>query len=191
MESLKKYFSQFVSLKESEWELILNSLEAHDIKKGDYFLNYNKINKKLGWIEEGVCRYCYINDKGDEITKYFVSENQFMCAIESFNNQSPSTEAIQALTDVKYYSLSYEKYQILLNAVPNWSKLVNEIVTHKFIEKLKLLSPMIVLDAKTRYEQFMASNPTVINRISLGHIASHLGITQQSLSRLRRQLAFG
>ncbi len=191
MDSLKKYFDQFASLKESEWELIANSLEVHDLKKGEYFLYYNKVNKKLGWIIEGVCRYCYVNDKGDEITKYFVNENQFMCAIESFNNQSPSTEAIQALTDIKFYTLSYEKYQILLNAIPIWSKLVNEIVTQKFIEKLNLLSPMIVLDAKTRYEQFMAANPTVINRISLGYVASYLGITQQSLSRLRRQLAFG
>lgn len=189
MDNLKKYLSQQFPLKDSEWEAITQCLEVESIKKGEFFLNYNRISRKLGWIVEGVFRYCYISDSGDEITKYFVSEKQFVSAIESFNTQTPSLEAIQALTDAKVYTLTYEKYQKLYDTLPVWSKLVNTITTQSYNEKVKQLSPMIVLDAKTRYEQFMANNPQVMNRISLGHLASYLGITQQSLSRLRREMS--
>jgi CRP-like cAMP-binding protein len=191
MENLKKYLTDFVSLKPHEWELVAQHLKTETIKKGEFFLNYNQVSRKIGWIKEGVFRYVYIADNGTEYTKYFVSEKQFVSAIESFNTQTPTTEAIQALTDATVYTLSYESYTKLFDLLPAWGKLVTAITNHSYNQKVKELSPMVVLDAKTRYENFMRSQPDVMQRVSLGCIASYLGMTQQSLSRLRRELALG
>jgi CRP-like cAMP-binding protein len=189
MEDLKKYLRDFVSLKPDEWDLLEQHLKTETIKKGDYFLNYNQISRRIGWVKEGVFRYVYISDKGIEYTKYFVSEKQFLSAIESFDSQTPSLEAIEALTDATVYTLSYGSFTKLFQLISNWGKLVTAITNYSYNQKVKELSPMVVLDAKTRYENFIKSQPNVMQRVSLGYIASYLGMTQQSLSRLRRELA--
>jgi CRP-like cAMP-binding protein len=189
MENFKKYLTDFFSITSKEWDVLQQFLEVETIKKGEYFLKYNKINRKLGWINEGVFRYVYIADNGMEYTKYFVSETQFLSAFESFNTQTPSTEAIEALTDATIYTLSYDSYFKLFDLIPNWAKLVLVITNNCYSQKSNELSSMVMWDAKTRYENFLRSQPKVIQRVSLGQIASYLGITQQSLSRLRRELA--
>jgi CRP-like cAMP-binding protein len=191
MENLKKCLTNFVSLKPHEWELIAQSIKIETIKKGDYFLNYNQISRKIGWVEEGVFRYIYLSENGTEYTKYFVNEKHFIGGTESFNKQVPSIDAIEALTDANLYTLSFDNFTKLFNQIPSWSKLINDINVHAYNERLKELSPMVVLDAKTRYENFIRSQPDVMQRVSLGCIASYLGMTQQSLSRLRREITLG
>jgi CRP-like cAMP-binding protein len=191
MENFKKYLTDFISITPHEWDILKQYLVKETIKKGDYFLNYNKVCRKFGWINEGVFRYVYISENGIEYTKYFVSETQFVSASESFNTQMPSTDAIEALTDATIYTLSYENYYKLFDLIPNWGKLVLTLTSNCYSQKAKELSPMVVWDAKTRYENFVRCQPKIIQRVSLGQIASYLGMTQQSLSRLRRELALG
>jgi CRP-like cAMP-binding protein len=188
MENFKIYLSDFNYLSSAEWEILEQYLKPETIKKGEYFLAYNKICRKFGWINEGVFRYVYTTDCGTEYTKYFVSENQFLSASESFNTQTPSTDAIEALTDASIYTISYEHYFKLFDLIPNWGKLVLALTNICYGQKAKELSPMVVWDAKTRYEYFLRNQPKLMQRVSLGQIASYLGMTQQSLSRLRREL---
>jgi CRP-like cAMP-binding protein len=188
MENLKKYLTDFSLITPSEWDTLKQFLQEERIKKGDYFLNYNKICRKFGWIKEGVFRYVYIAENGIEYTKYFVSETQFVSASESFNAQTPSTDAIEALTDATIYTLSYDSYFKLFDLIPNWGKLVLALTNNCYSQKANDLSPMLVWDAKTRYANFLQSQPKIIQRVSLGYIASYLGMTQQSLSRLRKKL---
>jgi CRP-like cAMP-binding protein len=189
MENFKKYLTDCFSITPTEWDILKQYLKEETIKKGDYFLNYNKISRKFGWINEGVFRYVYIAENGIEYTKYFVSETQFLSASESFNAQTPSTDAIEALTDATIYTLSYDNYFKLFDLMPNWGKLVLALTNNCYGQKAKELSPMVVWDAKTRYEYFVRSQPKLMQRVSLGQIASYLGMTQQSLSRLRKELA--
>jgi CRP-like cAMP-binding protein len=191
MEDLKKYLLDFASLKNDELNLVVEQLQIETIKKGTYFLNYNQVSRKIGWVQGGVFRYIYIAENGTEHTKYFVNEKQFLSAIESFNTQTASAEAIEALTDATIYTLTYERYQKLFDLIPAWGKLVTAITNYSFNQKVKELSPMVVQDAKTRYENFLRIQPNVIQRVPLGLIANYLGMTKQSLSRLRRELALG
>jgi CRP-like cAMP-binding protein len=191
MEDFKKYLTGFTSITPIEWDILSSYLKEETLKKGDYFLSYNKISRKFGWIKEGVFRYVYIAENGIEHTKYFVSETQFVSASESFNSQTLSSDAIEALTDATIYTLSYDNYFKLFDLLPNWGKMVLVLTSNCYIQKAKEISPMVVWDAKTRYENFMRSQPKLMQRVSLGQIASYLGMTQQSLSRLRKELTLG
>ncbi len=191
MEELRNFMEQFISLKPNEWVTIQSHFKPMTLAKGDYFLREGQINRRIGWITAGVCRYAYITPNGDEHTKYFVKEGQFVSSTNSFTNQESSQESIQAMTDVKLYSISRESYLQLFNDLPNWGQLIQKITEYSYAKKVRDISPMVVQDAKTRYEQFLQNQPDVLQRVPLGYIANYLGMTQQSLSRLRRQAILG
>jgi CRP-like cAMP-binding protein len=189
MQDFRDHLQQFVSLSQADWELLQSQLKEVTLQKGEYFLRQGQVNRRIGWVSAGICRYAYLTPQGEEHTKYFVREGQFVSAIESFTNQAPSADSIQALTDVRLYVLSYQAYQHLFEQSLVWPKLSQKLTEHSFAEKVKRLQPMVIQDAKSRYEAFVRNQPDVLRRVSLGYVASYLGMTQQSLSRLRRQLA--
>jgi CRP-like cAMP-binding protein len=123
---------------------------------------------------------------GEEDTCYFLKENQFAVALESFQQQIPANESLQALTDCELLTLSYDKMQVLYQQIPQWQSLVAKLTEHALLTKLYHRSPLVNADAKTRYENFLRDHADIALRIPLGYVASYLGITQQSLSRLRR-----
>jgi CRP-like cAMP-binding protein len=191
LDNFRNYITQFGILTTDEFDLLVSYVQEETVKKGSLFLNYNQVSRKLGWVQSGVFRYIHLSDDGIEHTKYFVSENQFISGVESFTNQTASPDAIEALTDASIFTLSYENYAKLFDAIPNWGKLVSAITQYAYTIKMKEISPLVMMDARTRYENFLATQPQVMQRVSLGTIASYLGITQQSLSRLRKELARG
>jgi CRP-like cAMP-binding protein len=191
MDSLRNHFDQFEPLSNGDWERIESYMKPLQLAKGDYFLREGQMSRRLGWITSGICRYAYSNEAGDECTKYFIREQQFASGADSFRTQQPSSESIQALTNVSMLVISHDAYHRLFDEIPVWGRLVQKVTEQAYAQKVRLISPMVVQDARTRYEAFLRTQPDVIQRVSLGLIASYLGMTQQSLSRLRRQLAVG
>ncbi|MDX1908197.1 MAG: Crp/Fnr family transcriptional regulator, partial [Bacteroidia bacterium] len=180
---------QFEKLTASQWSYIEAHCKQATLKRGTYFLKEGQVNRRLGFIVEGVCRYACTDAAGNDVTQYFVKENQFLSAIESFNTQTPSDISIQAVTDTELVYIGYDDYQLLLAEVPMMEKLARQIVAFTFTEKMRNIAPMLQQDARARYEQFMRQQPEVLQRVPLRYVASYLGITQQSLSRLRKGVA--
>lgn len=189
MQVFKNYLERFAKLNQEEWKLIESKVKTATLEKGEYFLRQGEVNKKLGFIRSGVCRYTFLNEQDEEITKYFIREQQWLSGGESFTQQIPSENSIQALTDTEIYVIHYDSYRQLFSEIRDWAVLIQRITEFSFAEKVKNISPMLSQDARTRYENFLRTQPDVVQRVSLGHVASYLGITQQSLSRLRRDLA--
>ncbi len=188
MDNLINYLLVFGHLNQQQIELIKTKAEISELRKDNYFSEAGKIPKEVAFLVEGVLRVCYYNSKGDEITKYFVDENQFVVDINSFNQKVPSSEYVQAITDCKLIIFSNQDLFDLSSTIIGWDKIINKITEKALIEKVNKLSPMLSEDAKTRYLRFIEKFPTIANRVPLSHLASYLGITQSSLSRIRRQL---
>lgn len=131
---------------------------------------------------------CYYNSKGDEITKYFIDENNFAVDINSFNQKIPSSEYVQAIGDCSLLLFSTEAFEELSLTIIDWDNIIRKITEKALIEKINKLSPMLSEDASTRYLDFLNKFPTLANRIPLSYLASYLGITQSSLSRIRRNI---
>lgn len=188
METLINYLLQFGNLNPRQIELIKSRAVPKEIKKDAYYHEAGKIPREVIFITEGVMRVCYYNNKGDEITKYFMDENHFLADIDSYNQEIPSTEYVQAVTDCRYLVLSKAAMKELSMTIIGWDGIVAKITAKGLAEKVNKISPMMTEDAKERYLKFLHNFPSLANRVPLSYLASYLGITQSSLSRIRRNI---
>jgi CRP-like cAMP-binding protein len=188
MKELVEYILQFGSLNRQQIDLILSKAQEKEICKDDYFSEAGKISVEVGFIIDGIMRVCYYNNKGEEITKYFVDENNLVVDLESFENSICSSACVQAVTDCKIIVFSKAEWQELLDTIVGWDTIVHKIISKALIQKVARRSPLVSEDATTRYLSFMEMFPKVINRVPLSYLASYLGITQSSLSRIRKNI---
>ncbi len=185
MEELIEHILQFGNLNKQQIELILSKVTEVELRKNDYFVEAGSTFNQVVFILEGILRIYYYNKKGDEITKYFIDENHL------FSNPykgEPLTEYIQAVTDCKLIIFSQKDWDELSDTIVGWDKIVHKIFQKGMREKLDRRSSLVSEDATTRYLTFLEKFPTLANRVPLSYIASYLGITQQSLSRIRKNI---
>ena len=188
MKELINYLLQFGQLNQQQVDLIKGKGIFREIKKDEYFQEAGKIPREVGFLTEGIIRICYYNNKGDEITKYFIDENNLIVDINSYNQNIPSSTYIQAITDCKFIVFSKEAMKELSMTILIWDDIINKIMTKALLEKVNKISPMLAEDATERYLSFFTKFPTLANRIPLSYLASYLGITQSSLSRIRKNI---
>ncbi|MDG3583283.1 Crp/Fnr family transcriptional regulator [Galbibacter pacificus] len=186
MEELIGYILQFGGLNKQQIELISSKATKTQLCKDDYFAEAGTAFDQIVYVQEGIFRICYFNKNGDEITKYFIEENRL------FSNpykEDLMTEYIQALTDCKLIVFSRKDWNELSNTIIDWDTITHKIFQKGLVEKLDRRSALVNEDATTRYLTFLEKFPTLVNRVPLSYIASYLGITQQSLSRIRKNIS--
>lgn len=186
MEELINYLLQFGNLNPQQIDLVIGKTTELELKKNDYFVEAGKIFNQVAFILKGVLRICYYNNKGEEITKYFSDENHLLA--NPYNINEPMTEYIQAVTDCKLLVFSRKDWNELSNTIVGWDKIANKIFQKALLEKMDRRSALVSEDATTRYLTFLEKFPTLANHVPLSYIASYLGITQQSLSRIRKNI---
>lgn len=185
MEMLRAFLERFAALRDAEWEAIAGACVPLQLPRGAYFLHPGQVNRRIAFITEGVCRYLSFDEQGREITRYFVKEGQFLSVLDSFRSQQPSELGIQALTEVEALAMDREAFDGLSAVLPAWEPLVRQVAEQALLEKVERFAPMLQQDARSRYVAFLREQPDVLRRVPLAHVASYLGIPQQSLSRLR------
>ena len=154
------------------------------ISKDESIIDINNRCNDLFFVEKGLLRGYYIDD-GKEITNWFAQEGEFATNLYAFISKKSSSETIEALEDCTLIQLPYSSLQSLYLKFPETERL-GRIITETYYIKLeeRLLS-LQFKTAKERYQNFILSKPSLLQRTSLGQIASYLGITQETLSRIR------
>lgn len=188
MKELIDYILRFGNLNTQQIELISGKATELTLTKEAYFSEAGKIARQVAFIVDGVMRVCYYNNKGEEITKYFIEENNLVVDLESFDNKIPSSSYVQAITDCRLIIFSRQDWEELLNTIIGWDAIVHKIISKALLQKIERRSPLVAEDATTRYLTFMEKYPAIANRIPLSYLASYLGITQSSLSRIRKNI---
>jgi CRP-like cAMP-binding protein len=158
------------------------------LKKDEFFLKAGEIPDRLGYNISGLLRLFYLDDSGKEINKHFCLENTVAVAYGPFLRREESEIYIQALEDTKLLVIDYKTYDDLLNSHICWQTVARKMAEIIFIIGQKRESGFLLIDAQERYLQFLRDYPDLVNRISQYHIASYLGITPESLSRIRTNL---
>ncbi len=187
MKELIEYILQFGSLNKQQIDLIISKSTETELRKDEYFSEAGKIPRQVGFVVEGVVRGCYYNNKGEEITRCFISENNLVVDYVNFEANTASAEYLQASTDCKIIVFSKQDWEELTHTIVGWDNIKNKMVQKCLYQKSRK-SPVISQDATTRYLEFLENYPTLINRVALSHIASYLGVTQQSFSRIRKNI---
>lgn len=188
MKEFIEYILQFGNLNQQQIDLISKKATELELPKDEYFSEAGKIAQQVGFILEGIIRVCYYNNKGEEITKYFIDENNLVVDLESFENEIASNAYVEAITDCKLVVFSRKDWRELLDTIIPWEAIAHKIISKALRQKVERRSPLVSEDATTRYLKFLEIYPNVINRVPLSYVASYLGITQSSLSRIRKNI---
>lgn len=188
MEEFVNYILQFGNLNQQQIDFILSKASERELKKDEYFSEAGKIPRYVGFILQGVVRFCYYNNKGEEITHSFVDEHNFVSDQQRFEAQVVASEYIQAVTPCKMLVFSKRDWDDINNTVLPWEAIAALILKNCLLKTIERRSPLVAEDATTRYLSFINQFPGLVNRVQLAHVASYLGITQQSLSRIRKNI---
>jgi CRP-like cAMP-binding protein len=188
MNGFVKHILPYGNLSKHEIDCILKKAFEVELPKDYYFSEVGKVARQFGFITEGVIRVCRPNNEGEEVTKYFIEENNIVVDLNSFNKQLPSVVYLQAITDCKMIVFSKEDWEELLTTISCLENSVNKIISKAMFQKVVRLSDLVSEDGTTKYLNFLEKYPNLVNRIPLSYIASYLGITQSSLSRIRKSI---
>jgi CRP-like cAMP-binding protein len=187
MDTLIEYILQFGNLNSQQIALLISKAKEVMLEKDKYFSEAGKIPKQVGFVVEGVVRGCYYSNIGEEITRCFVSESNLIVDYTNFEASSSSSEYLQACTDCKLVVFSKLDWDELSSTIVGWDHIKNKMVQKCMFQKSRR-SPVISQDGTTRYLEFIKNYPSLVNRIPLAYVASYLGVTPQSLSRIRRNI---
>lgn len=185
MNPLLNLFESILPLTAADKALLDQHTSVEIIKKREEYCVQGAVCKKMGFVVDGVFKVVRTNAKGEEYILYFTNEGHFVVDLESFSNQTPAEENIEALTTSTVISMTRVQYDYLETAIPNFSKIISQIKEKALLAKYNFKSEMLVDDAITKYQKLVQRQPTVIQRVSQSEIATFLGITKYTLSRIR------
>ena len=183
--NLPDYIKNIARLSQQTEEKLSSVFRREEFPKGHFLYRQGEICQHIYYIEKGLSRVYYYTENGKEITQWFFADNSFLTAIDSFYHHKPTLVFCELLEDSVIYSLKYSDMEIMLNENHDLSKLAFHVV----YEIAKKMSGYIIglkfQSAEDRYIALMKEYPQIFQRVKLGHIASFLGITQETLSRIR------
>jgi CRP-like cAMP-binding protein len=157
--------------------------------KNDFFLQSGKHSNEYFFLEAGFMRAYAQDTEGNEVTTNFYTANQVVFEVSSFFNRTISLENIQAITNCSGWVISYPELNELFHALPEFREFGRQILVKGFsVLKMRMLT-MITESAEQRYAGLINANPEIFQYAPLKHIASYLGVTDTSLSRIRKQLS--
>ena len=183
------YLQQYKDSEPAVRDYILPHLTFQYIKKSGFYLSYGDIQTEMGYVSEGLLRRYYINDKGNQITTGFTKEDEYITDYPAFIRQRPTRLYIQALEPTIIINLPYEIIQECYRRFKN-SEMQGRLIAENVLTILNnRVEGFLFNTAEERYLQFLENHKDLMNRISLTHLASFLGIERQSLSRIRKKLS--
>lgn len=176
--------NELVPLNPPQQRALCGVLQTVELPKGTVLLAAGKVCTRLYFIKEGVIRAsCQV--EGKDVTRWFCFEDHFAAAYFSFVYQQPSEDTITLLTDTKLISLSYTALQDLSKQDSIWINLNRHLLEHYYIASLQRIMSFQTQSTAERYQALLAERPDIEDKVPLGQLASYLGMSQETLSRLR------
>lgn len=163
--------------------------EERLLEKNDFFVKEGKVSNEYLFLEEGFMRAFTCDMEGNEVTTWFYTANNVVFEVSSLFMRIPSTESIQAVTACRGLSITYEKLNMLFHSVPEFRDFGRAMLVKSFAAFKQRTLALINKTAEERYTNLIATNAEIFQHAQLKHIASFLGITDTSLSRIRREFA--
>lgn len=187
MEGISQIIDQTYNLPSEAKEILTGTIKEISIPKGTIFIHADRVEEHIYFIKKGIVR-AFLNVDGEEKTFWFGSEGQTVISMRSYIENKSSYENIETLEDSVLYKLNRNDLDRFFESnihIANWGRKFAEIELAKTEERL---IQRLIWSATQRYEHLIKAHPQFIQRIQLGHIASYLGITQVSLSRIRSEI---
>nr|WP_321235746.1 Crp/Fnr family transcriptional regulator [uncultured Psychroserpens sp.] len=185
-EQIKTYFNRYVEFEDAEIDAIYSKLEEKTFQKKTFLLKENTICKHNYFILKGVVRLFYLDSNGHEKITQFAIDNWWITHMESFINQTPSTQYIQAIEDTTVLCLSKSNLEMLYHEHPKLERMFRLITEKMLIANLRKSDVFLQMKSKERYNVFVEMLPDFSQRVPQYMIASYLEMTPEYLSELRK-----
>lgn len=184
---LVEYFQKMLPMPHEMALKMSEILEYKEIQKNETLILENKINTLTHFIEEGYVRSFVIDAQGDEVTTEIYGPSEFADNFLSFFRKTPSLETFQAITPCKTWVMNYDTVQKHFHEVPEFREWGRMLLLSNFSKLQNRTINLIKSTAEQRYEHLMTTKSELIQNVQLKYLASYLGITDTSLSRIRKE----
>lgn len=186
MENFFRAVSQFTKLSSGSKQALSSCLKRLEFPKGHTIVGQNTICNYLYFVESGLTRTYYLKD-GKDVTDWISDENSFACSIISFINRKPDRRAIELLESSVFFALHYDDMETLSSKYHDIETLFRKLVSFGLVQLQQKFDDLHFSTALQRYQTLITTHPTFIQRVPLGIIASYLGITRETLTRIRKK----
>ena len=181
--SMKTYFG---IIEPQDLKEITSLFQLEILKKGDYFLKTNKRCDRLSFLQKGFLRI-FLETEKKEVTQWISTQGYFVTDLSSFIFEKPARWTIQALTDTEIYTIKKSDYDNIKNIIPKWAELEKLFIVHWFTTLEDRIFSHLSMSAEERYDFFFENNKKLFNQVPLQYIASILGMTPETFSRIRKK----
>jgi CRP-like cAMP-binding protein len=182
-------FNKKVPLTPEEEVQIKKYLTPKKLRKKQYLLQEGDVCKTIAFIEKGALREYSVDDSGNEHIIQFGLEGWTISDLYSFLTGEPATYNIEAIEDAELILISKSAHEELLQKVPKYETLTRLNITGAYLAMQKRLTSIISSPLEERYESFTTLYPNIVQRVPQHMIASYMGLTPETLSRIRRRIS--
>lgn len=188
-EDIKFYLSLFKDLSLTDLVELFGMAKTKKITAGEIYIDEGATYKKLALIRKGLIRVYCIKENGDDVTLMLRWENQFFASHDNIILNQPSRFIYEALEDTVLTEVDYNRIESVLNNNPKLSSYRNLFLLNMLAESIERMESFVLLSPEERYLQLVKNNPNIVNRVHNKYLATLLGITPVSLSRIRQRIA--
>jgi CRP-like cAMP-binding protein len=185
-ERLRIFFAELADVPLEEWQLFKGCLKQQVLKPGQHVIKAGESAAIMSFVLKGLLMAYYQNADGREIVRNFTLENQLACAYKSASRAAPSHVSIVALEETVVLTFSYQDLLDAYDRSAVWERVGRKLFEAYCGAFERRTFQLMALDAKSRYEDLSRDYPELIKRVQRQYIATFLGITPQSLSRLMK-----
>lgn len=182
-----QFANHYLPFSPKEKTTIEEVLIFREVPKKYPLLKIGSIAREIYFMNKGCSRMYYDKD-GEEITGFFFTENMMFSGFESFLSQQPSIQGIETLESCELIVISYSAYQNLYDKIPRFNIFTRKLLEERFIFAQKVVASLILDKPEERYLNLFRRQPELLNRVPQHMLATYLGITPVSLSRIRKRI---
>jgi CRP-like cAMP-binding protein len=187
IEQFKTFASTFINFDKVEWENFEVCLHLRRFKIDEAISPFYKTENYLNFVCKGIIRAYRLDESGNEVSLYFNFDNEFSSSYDSFLMQQPSLLCLQAITEVACLSISYSDLQTLYAASIKGERFGRMMAENAYKRRVQREYNLLALSAEEKYNELKLKQPELIESIPQKYLASYIGITPQSLSRLKKK----
>lgn len=186
MQQLNDYIRTSFNTEVTEAEKISQYFRPQLLRKGEFLMKAGRICDRMAFVASGLIRI-FLEAGDKEVTQWIVTQNYFTTDLSSFMLLKPGRWNMQALEDSDIWVIEREDYRQMAKAIPRWVEFERLLLIHCFIYLEERVFSHLYMSAEERFQQFFAQQPELFNQVPLQYLASMLGMTPETLSRMRKK----
>ncbi|MBK9488713.1 MAG: Crp/Fnr family transcriptional regulator [Haliscomenobacter sp.] len=188
LQVLQEHITKHLGKTPERLEEVSNAFEPLQLKRGAFLLRDGEICKHVYFIVEGCLQVFVIDKNGNESTREFYTEEQWVTDIMGFKNQQASKEYIKCIEPCKLLRIHYDVFQRFSSDIPAFAQIYQQILELSYSNTVYRVNTLTSLDALDRIKWLMENKPKLMTRLSSKLIASYLGISPETMTRLKGKL---